>query len=44
VRHLLLGGPVAGDALAATAWAVGVALVSYFWARRLYTTKALTIR
>jgi ABC-2 type transport system permease protein len=44
VRHLLLGGAVAGDALAAIAWAVGVALVSYFWARRLYTTKALTVR
>ena len=36
LRGLLVGGPVGGHALVSAAWAVGIALVSYVWARRLY--------
>ena len=36
VRGLLVGGPVASHALVSAAWAVGIALVSYVWAKRLY--------
>ena len=36
VRGLLVGGPVGGHALVSAAWAVGIALVSYVWAKRLY--------
>jgi ABC-2 type transport system permease protein len=36
VRGLLVGGPVAGHAIAAAAWSAGVTLVSYLWARHLY--------
>ncbi|HEY5400440.1 MAG TPA: ABC transporter permease, partial [Trebonia sp.] len=36
VRGLLVGGPVASHAIVSAAWAVGIALVSYVWAKRLY--------
>ena len=36
LRGLLMGGPVAGHALAAAAWCAGIALVGYAWSRRLY--------
>ena len=36
VRGLLVGGPVADHMIVSAAWAVGIALVSYVWARRLY--------
>jgi ABC-2 type transport system permease protein len=36
VRALLSGGPVGGNAVAAVAWSVGIAVVSYLWALRLY--------
>ncbi|MGH9090314.1 MAG: ABC transporter permease [Acidimicrobiales bacterium] len=36
VRSLLAGGPVAGHAVAAVAWSVGIAVPSYLWAVRLY--------
>jgi ABC-2 type transport system permease protein len=36
VRHLLLGGPVARDAIASAAWCAGIALFGYLWAKRLY--------
>jgi ABC-2 type transport system permease protein len=36
VRGLLVGGPVGSHAIVSAAWAVGVALVSYVWAKRLY--------
>jgi ABC-2 type transport system permease protein len=36
VRGLLVGGPVAGHVIVSTAWTVGIALVSYVWAKRLY--------
>jgi ABC-2 type transport system permease protein len=35
VRHLLLGGPVARDAIASAAWCAGIALFGYLWAKRL---------
>ena len=36
VRGLLVGGPIGNNALMAVAWGVGIALLSYLWARRLY--------
>ncbi|MFB9234125.1 ABC transporter permease [Plantactinospora siamensis] len=36
LRGLLTGGPIGGNGVAALAWCVGIALVSYLWARRLY--------
>ncbi|HLJ09320.1 MAG TPA: ABC transporter permease, partial [Acidimicrobiia bacterium] len=36
IRGLLTGTPVGAHAIAAIAWSVGVALVSYVWALRLY--------
>jgi ABC-2 type transport system permease protein len=36
VRGLLIGGPVAGHVIVSAAWTVGIALVSYVWAKRLY--------
>jgi ABC-2 type transport system permease protein len=36
VRHLLLGGPVARDAIVSAAWCAGIALFGYLWAKRLY--------
>ena len=36
MRGLLLGGPVAHDAIVAVAWCVGIALVGYLWAKALY--------
>lgn len=37
LRGLLFGGaPVAPNAVRAAAWSVGIALLSYLWARRLY--------
>ena len=36
VRGLLVGGPVAGHVIVSAAWMVGIALVSYVWAKRLY--------
>jgi ABC-2 type transport system permease protein len=36
VRGLLVGGPVGRHALVSAAWAVGIALVSYVWAKTLY--------
>ncbi|HEY2553286.1 MAG TPA: ABC transporter permease [Streptosporangiaceae bacterium] len=39
VRGLLTGGPVAAHAMPAIAWSVGIALVSYLWAIRLYNRR-----
>jgi ABC-2 type transport system permease protein len=36
VRGLLLGTAIGGSAVIAVAWCVGIALVGYLWARRLY--------
>lgn len=36
LRGLLLGSAVGGDAAAAVAWGVGIALVGYVWAKRLF--------
>ena len=36
LRHLLLGGPVAHDAIVAAAWCAGIALFGYLWAKKLY--------
>jgi ABC-2 type transport system permease protein len=36
VRGLLTGGPIGDNAIMAIAWAVGIAALSYLWARRLY--------
>jgi ABC-2 type transport system permease protein len=39
VRGLLTGSGAGTNALAAIAWSVGIALVSYLWARRLYNRR-----
>ncbi len=36
VRGLLVGGPIGSNAIASAAWAVGIGLAGYGWARRLY--------
>jgi ABC-2 type transport system permease protein len=36
IRGLLLGTPIGNDAIIAVAWSVGIALVGYLWAKRLY--------
>jgi ABC-2 type transport system permease protein len=36
VRGLLTGTPIGGNAIAAIAWSVGIAVASYLWARHLY--------
>jgi ABC-2 type transport system permease protein len=36
VRGLLLGTAIGGSAVIAVAWCVGITLVGYLWARRLY--------
>jgi ABC-2 type transport system permease protein len=41
VRHLLLGGPVAHDLIAAIAWSVGLGVVAYGWSIRLYERRPL---
>lgn len=40
LRGLLDGAPAAGDAIAAVAWCVGIALVGYLWARSTFTKRA----
>ena len=36
VRGLLTGGPIGDNAIMAIAWGIGIAALSYLWARRLY--------
>jgi ABC-2 type transport system permease protein len=36
VRGLLTGGPIGDNAIMAIVWGVGIAALSYVWARRLY--------
>jgi ABC-2 type transport system permease protein len=36
VRGLLVGGPVGRHAIVSVVWAIGIALLSYVWAKRLY--------
>ena len=40
LRGLLAGAPAAGDAIAAVAWCLGIALVGYLWARSTFTKRA----
>src|SRR5690606_22070850 len=40
LRGLLLGTGIGGHGIAAVAWAAGIALVSYVWARKLYNRQA----
>jgi ABC-2 type transport system permease protein len=35
MRGLLSGGAIGGHAIAAIAWSIGIAVVSYLWASRL---------
>ena len=44
VRQLLLGGPVGDSAVIAIAWAAGVSLGAYLWARHVYNTRPLPVR
>jgi ABC-2 type transport system permease protein len=39
VRGLLVGGAVAGPAVAAVAWSIGIAVVCYLWSVRLYNRR-----
>jgi ABC-2 type transport system permease protein len=36
IRGLLMGDPIGNDALIGCAWCVGIALIGYFWARKLF--------
>jgi ABC-2 type transport system permease protein len=36
VRGLLLGSPIGNNGSIAVAWCIGIALVGYLWAKRLY--------
>jgi ABC-2 type transport system permease protein len=40
LRGLLNGAPSSGDAIAAIAWCVGIALVGYLWARATFNKRA----
>lgn len=40
LRGLLNGAPSSGDAIAAIAWCVGIALVGYLWARSTFKKRA----
>jgi ABC-2 type transport system permease protein len=44
VRQLLLGGAVGDNAVIAIAWAAGVSLGAYLWARHVYNTRPLPVR
>jgi ABC-2 type transport system permease protein len=44
LRGLLVGGAIGSDALTAVAWGIGIALLSYLWARRLYSRGAQPVR
>ncbi|AYY14846.1 ABC transporter permease [Actinobacteria bacterium YIM 96077] len=37
LRGLLMGSPIGDDAIISIAWCVGIALVGYLWARKLYS-------
>jgi ABC-2 type transport system permease protein len=39
LRGLLTGTPIGNNAIIAVAWSIGIALASYLWARRLYSTR-----
>ena len=39
VRELLTGAPVGDHAIAATGWSIGIAVVAYLWAIRLYNQR-----
>jgi ABC-2 type transport system permease protein len=39
VRGLLSGAAIGGHAIAAIAWSIGIAVVSYLWAIRLYNRR-----
>jgi ABC-2 type transport system permease protein len=36
VRGLLVGTPIGNSALVAVAWCVGITVICYLWAKRLY--------
>jgi ABC-2 type transport system permease protein len=40
LRGLLTGTPIGNNGIMAVAWSVGIALVSYLWARHLYTQRS----
>jgi ABC-2 type transport system permease protein len=40
LRGLLNSAPAAGDAIAAVAWCLGIAVVGYLWARSTFTKRA----
>jgi ABC-2 type transport system permease protein len=40
LRGLLTGTPIGSNAIMAVAWSVGIALVSYLWARHLYSRRS----
>jgi len=39
IRGLLTGGPIGTQAIVAIAWSIGIALISYLWAIRLYNRR-----
>ena len=39
VRGLISGGQIGGHAIVAIAWSIGIAMLSYVWAIRLYNRR-----
>ncbi|MFC0451361.1 ABC transporter permease [Rhodococcus jostii] len=39
IRGLLLGGPIGSSAVLAVGWSIGIALVGYLWAKRLFNRR-----
>jgi ABC-2 type transport system permease protein len=44
LRGLLVGGAIGSNAVIAVAWGAGIALLSYLWARRLYSRHPQPVR
>jgi ABC-2 type transport system permease protein len=40
IRGLLMGTPIGNDAVIAVAWCLGITVVAYLWARRLFNRQA----
>lgn len=44
LRGLLMGGPIGNNAWIAVAWSLGIALVAYVWAKRLFNSRPTSAR
>jgi ABC-2 type transport system permease protein len=44
LRGLLAGGPIGSNAIIGVAWGAAIALLSYLWARRLFSRHPQPVR